>query len=252
MNETAIELRNISKEYYNGFCLKNLSLQIQFGEVTALLGCNGAGKSTIMNLICGFLIPDSGEIFISNRSYQNQRKEILKDIGYLGQEMALYPLMSIRESYTYLSRLKGMTPKESKNRIDELVSYFEIEKYIDKKFNELSSGQKQLSLVIASILHDPSILIFDEVTASLDIVTSFRIMTFLKGLKEKGKCILFATHILSEVEHIGDKIAVLANGNLLTTTDLPGLKAYSPSNSLSQSYFNIITQTKIFKSDAAE
>ena len=242
---SAMSIKNLTKKYKDIIAVDDISFEIPHGEITALLGANGAGKSTTLNIIAGILDPSAGEVTFSNMSYKKNYKEIKSKIGYLTSDMSLYKDFSIYENLMILSELRGFKKQDAKRKIDELSQYLNFKEVLSKNFNEISSGQKQRALIASSILHDPEILIFDEVTASLDIVISKSIMDFLIFEKKKGKAIIFATHILSEVEYISDRILMLERGILIRDTTFCELINESKSMTMTETFCNIFAGEKI-------
>jgi sodium transport system ATP-binding protein len=195
-------------------------------------------------MIAGILIPTSGIIEFEGRTFDTHYKEIKSQLGYLTCDMALYGTFSLLETLKVLGELKGFSKKQINNRIEELVAQFKLKEIVDKYYSELSSGQKQKALIAASIIHDPKILIFDEVTASLDIVNSKEIMDFLISEKKKRKAIIFSTHILSEVQYISDRILMIEQGKLIKETNYRDLIKNSSSNNLTDAFYEVITKEK--------
>ncbi len=242
---SAISVKNLTKKYKDIIAVNDISFEIPHGEITALLGANGAGKSTTLNIIAGILDPTEGEVTFSDMSYKKNYKEIKSKIGYLTSDMSFYKDFSIYENLMILSNLRGFNKQNAKRKIDELSQYLNFKEILSKKFSEISSGQKQRALIASSILHDPEILIFDEVTASLDIVISKSIMDFLICEKKKGKAIIFATHILSEVEYISDRVLMLERGILVRDTTFQQLINESKSTTMTEAFCNIFTGEKV-------
>ncbi|MBF0360558.1 MAG: ABC transporter ATP-binding protein [Oligoflexia bacterium] len=241
-NDVAIEIRGLSKNFHDKAAVINLDLDVCYGEITALLGSNGAGKTTTINMIVGFLQATEGKISISGLNLQEEKNHLkVKNLlGHMGTEMALYEKFSVKESWELFASLRKIEKKSFKKRIDYLMELFEIDGFQNKRYNELSSGQKQKSLIVATVLHDPPILIFDEVTASLDVITSRSIMDFIKMERSRGKAILFSTHILSEVEYLCDKVAILHEGKLRDVTNPQELmKKHQVSNMTDAFYYAI-------------
>lgn len=241
---SAIKVKNLFKEYQEKVAVNDISFDVPYGQVTALLGSNGAGKSTTLNIIAGILIPTSGSVEFDGRTFEKNYKEIKADMGYLTCEMALYNSFTVQETLQILGELKGFNPKKIRNRIEELVAEFDLSLVMEKHYEELSSGQKQRAMIAASVIHDPKILIFDEVTASLDLVISKGIMDFLKRERDRGKAIIFSTHILSEVEYIGDRILMIENGLLVRETNYEELvKQYNAKN-LTEAFYQALVEEK--------
>ncbi|MDB9786509.1 ABC transporter ATP-binding protein [Bacteriovoracaceae bacterium] len=239
---SAITIKNLHKKFQDTIAVDDISFEVPFGQVTALLGSNGAGKSTTLNMIAGILIPTSGQIEFSGKNFKEHYKEVKTNLGYLTCDMALYETFSVLETLRLLGELKGYTRKKTDNRIDDLVEQFSLKEILEKHYSELSSGQKQRSLIAASIVHDPEILIFDEVTASLDLVISKEIMDFLIREKERQKAIIFSTHILSEVEYLSDRILMIEKGRLVKETNYRDLIESSNSKNLTEAFYKALKE----------
>ncbi|MBT3983309.1 MAG: ABC transporter ATP-binding protein [Bacteriovoracaceae bacterium] len=242
---SAITIKNLSKKFQDTVAVDDISFEIPFGEVTALLGSNGAGKSTTLNMIAGILLPTSGTIEFSGKTFEKNYKEVKTNLGYLTCDMALYETFSVLETLRLLGDLKGFSQKKTNDRIEQLAEQFSLGEILEKHYSELSSGQKQRSLISASIIHDPEILIFDEVTASLDLVVSKDIMDFLKAEKERGKAIIFSTHILSEVEYLSDRILMIEKGILVKETNHQELLESSNSTNLTEAFYKALKEEQV-------
>jgi sodium transport system ATP-binding protein len=238
----AIEVESIIKIFLGKKAVDNISFSIPFGKITALLGSNGAGKSTTLNIVTGIMNPTSGNVVIDGMTYEKNYKDIKQKMGFLTCDMALYETLSVYECLKLFGGLKGMSRVKINDRIEELSTQFEIRDFMDKHFGELSSGQKKRSLIACSVIHDPQILIFDEVTASLDVVIAKQVMDFLIGEKKKGKAVIFATHILSEVEYISDHILMIEHGKLIKSTTYPQLVAETGAKNLTEAFCQAIAQ----------
>ena len=239
---SAIKITNLYKRFQDNIAVNDISFEIPFGKITALLGSNGAGKSTTLNMIAGIMLPTKGQIEYSGKNFKEHYKEIKANLGYLTCDMALYETFSVYESLKLLADLKGFSKARMKKRVEELVELFSLEDILDKHYSELSSGQKQRSLISASIIHDPDILIFDEVTASLDLVVSKNIMDFLKEERKRGKAIIFSTHILSEVEYLSDRILMIEKGKLVKETNYLELIENSDSDNLTDAFYQVLKE----------
>lgn len=239
---SAIIIKKLHKRFQDNVAVDDISFDIPYGKITALLGSNGAGKSTTLNMIAGILIPTSGTIEFGGKNFNDHYKEIKSNLGYLTCDMALYESFSVLETLQLLGELKGFTRKRTMDRIEELVDRFSLAEILEKHYSELSSGQKQRSLISASIIHDPDILIFDEVTASLDLIISKNIMDFLKEEKERGKAIIFSTHILSEVEYLSDRILMIEKGKLVKETDYRELIRSSNSKNITEAFYKALKE----------
>jgi sodium transport system ATP-binding protein len=247
---SAICVNNLCKNFHEIVAVDKLSFEIPYGEVTALLGSNGAGKSTTLNMLAGILLPTAGEILFNGQSFESDYREIKKLLGYLTCDMSLYDNLTIYENLKFLADLKGVGQEETKKNIKRLSEQFNLTPLWNKYFKELSSGQKQRSLVAAAVVHDPKILIFDEVTASLDLIVSKYIMDFLIEEKKKGKAIIFSTHILSEVEYISDRILMIEKGKLVKETTTEELiETYKAPNITQAFYEALVEQQQAHQND---
>ncbi len=237
---SAIKVQNLRKVFQETVAVESLSFDIPFGEVTALLGSNGAGKSTTLNMIAGILLPTEGSIEFAGLNFKDHYKEIKSQLGYLTSDMELYESFTVQETLEVLAEMKGFSKKQTKSRIEELTEEFSLQECLHKHYSELSSGQKQRSLISSSIIHDPKILIFDEVTASLDLVVSKDIMDYLIKEKERGKAIIFSTHILSEVEYISDRIIMIEKGHLVKDTTYEELIGEYQSKNITEAFYHAL------------
>jgi sodium transport system ATP-binding protein len=239
---SAIKITNLTKRFKDKTAVNDISFEIPYGEITALLGSNGAGKSTTLNMIAGILTPTTGLIEFEGKSFEANYKEIKANLGYLTADMALYETFTVLETLKLLGELKGFSQKQIKNRIEELVAAFSLGEILNKHYSELSTGQKQRSLISASIIHDPKILIFDEVTASLDLVISKDIMDFIKSERDRGKAIIFSTHILSEVEYLSDRILMIERGKLVRETNYQDLIQDTNSDNITEAFYKALVE----------
>lgn len=215
----ALELINVSKSFFDELAVDQVSFTLDYGEILALLGPNGAGKTTTLNMIAGFLAPSSGLIRIHGGwSHQEHYRKIKNHIGLLTSDMKLYEKFTVRECLEFIGEIRNISTHQLELKIEELYHMFEMEDYMEKRFNELSSGQRQRSLIATTLVHDPQILILDEITSNLDVPTGRLIMDFLKKQKSLGKAVLFSTHILTEAEYLSDKIAIIHDGKIMEKT----------------------------------
>jgi sodium transport system ATP-binding protein len=240
-----LEIKNITKYYKNHLALAEVSFSVSEGEILALLGANGAGKSTALKCLIGLMDPDLGEILIDQEKMScDDRIKIIHKIGYLNCEMGMYDKLTLKENYFYFARLRGLKKLEIENRLSILDKTLDLSPILHKKFQELSSGQKQKSLLALSVIHDPKYLIFDEITASLDVVTCKMIYDFILSEKKRGKGIIFATHIMHEVEILSDKIAILEAGRVAALTDLATIKSEQSTDNLFHAFYHILEKHK--------
>ena len=206
----SIIIQNITKSYDNHLVINNINFNVKKGEILGLLGLNGAGKSTIMKMICSYVQPNSGEIFICEKNIAKHPNGTKKKIGYLSENNPLYQDMYVSEFLSFISNLYNLKKKNFKNVI-ELTGIKGIE---NKKIKFLSAGQKKRIGIAQAILHEPEVIILDEPTATLDPNQKNEIHQLIKKLGS-NKSILFSTHLLEEAEKICDRIIILHNNIII-------------------------------------
>ncbi|MDP8220109.1 MAG: ATP-binding cassette domain-containing protein [Candidatus Stygibacter frigidus] len=203
------------KEGENLKAVDNLSFSANAGEIVVLLGVNGAGKTTTMRMLSTVLQPTSGKASVCGYDLLESPQEIRRRLGFLSGDTGLYRRLTARELITYFGKLYDMNKSRIKERIELLNSMLDMHDFLDKKIDSLSTGMRQKVSIARSIVHDPPVMIFDEATAGLDILTAKNIIRFIHTCKIEGKCVLFSTHIMREAERIADRIVMIHQGRLL-------------------------------------
>lgn len=201
-----LSIQNVSKTYGSHQALSQVSIEVKPGEIFGLLGPNGAGKTSLIRIINQITAPDAGQVLFEGHPLQ--RKHIM-NIGYLPEERGLYPKMRVREQLLYLAQLKGVEKNTALSRIDDWLNRFELNAWKNKSIEELSKGMAQKVQFIATIVHEPTLLIFDEPFTGFDPVNTNLIKDEIRQLKEKGHTIIFSTHRMDSVEELCDEIALL-------------------------------------------
>ncbi len=214
----AIKTTRLSKYYGEHIGIKDVSLTINKGEVFGFIGPNGAGKSTAIRTLLGLLIPTSGSAQILGHDIVKEGKEIRKKIGYLPSEVHYYDEMSSRELLAYSSRFYG---EENPAEIERLAEMFELD--LDKKITDLSFGNKKKCAIIQSTIHQPELLILDEPTSGLDPLMQNRFFELLEAENEKGTTIFFSSHILSEIQRMCDRAAIIRKGEITAVENIQAL-----------------------------
>tara|TARA_B100001996_G_scaffold366746_1_gene337747 strand:- start:76 stop:999 length:924 start_codon:yes stop_codon:yes gene_type:complete len=228
-----IELIGINKSYQNYKALNDLNLKIPKGKIFGLLGPNGAGKTTLIRILNQILIPDTGQVLFNGETLS--QKNII-DIGYLPEERGLYRKMKIGEQAIYLARLKGLSKKEAKEKLDFWFDKFEISHWWNKKIEDLSKGMAQKIQFIVTILHEPDLLILDEPFSGLDPVNSKLIKKEIIELKKKKTTIILSTHDMNSVEEICDEAAIIHHSNKILEGKVSDLKTRFQNNEWKISY----------------
>ena len=201
-----ISIRNIVKQYAAHRALDDVSIEIEAGKVFGLLGPNGAGKTSLIRIINQITAPDSGEILFNGEPLNQVH---IERIGYLPEERGLYKKMEIGEQIIYLARLKGLSRAEAMKRAKYWFEKLEIQSWWNKKIEELSKGMQQKAQFVATVMHEPQLLILDEPFTGFDPVNAEIIKNEILELNKKGATIIFSTHRMESVEELCDSIALL-------------------------------------------
>ena len=205
-----LSIREVSKYYGNHTALNKVSLEIPKASIFGLLGPNGAGKTSLIRIINQITAPDNGEVYFDG---QPLKPEHIARIGYLPEERGLYPKMKVGEQLLYLARLKGLDKQLAIQRIKDWAVRFEIESWYNKNIEELSKGMAQKVQFIATVIHKPDLLIFDEPFTGFDPINTNLIKSEIRRLRDEGATIIFSTHRMESVEEICDEIALINKGN---------------------------------------
>jgi ABC-2 type transport system ATP-binding protein len=212
---------SVSKEFGNYKALNNVSIEIPRGSIFGLLGPNGAGKTTLIRIINQISIPDTGKVLFNG---ENLSPKHIKDIGYLPEERGLYKSMKVGEQALYLAQLKGMSRVDAKSQLDYWFDKFDITTWWDKKIVELSKGMAQKVQFIVTVLHRPSLLIFDEPFSGFDPINANIIKDEILKLRDEGSTIIFSTHRMESVEELCDHIALIHQSNKVLDGNLDDIK----------------------------
>jgi ABC-2 type transport system ATP-binding protein len=201
-----LSIRNIVKQYAGHRALDDVSLEVESGKIFGLLGPNGAGKTSLIRIINQITAPDSGEIYFNGQRLDQSH---INRIGYLPEERGLYKKMEIGEQMIYLARLKGLSRAEATAKLKFWFEKLGMETWWKKKIEELSKGMSQKAQFVATVLHDPELIILDEPFSGFDPVAAELIKDEILELNKKGATILFSTHRMESVEELCDSIALI-------------------------------------------
>jgi len=217
----AIELENVSKIFGKFPAVDGLSFRVPQGVAFGLLGPNGAGKTTTIRMIMNITAPDRGEIRILGNPMD---RETQNRIGYLPEERGLYRKMKVIDHLLFLAAIKGVSRDVAKKRIDTWLEKMELRPWLRKKVDELSKGMQQKVQFIATIVHDPEILILDEPFSGLDPINTALMKDYFQEFRARGKTIVFSTHVLEQAEKLCDEICLLARSKKILEGSLSDLK----------------------------
>ncbi|MDP6704712.1 MAG: ATP-binding cassette domain-containing protein [Alphaproteobacteria bacterium] len=210
-----IEVRDVSKSFGRFEALHGVSFSARDGEITGLIGPNGAGKTTTLRVLYTVLKPDTGSATIDGFDTTSQRREVQRRIGVLPDNRGLYPRLTAREHIRYYGRLHGLSGAHLEQRIDALVRQLGMEDIADRRTKGFSKGQTMKVALARALVHEPHNVMFDEPTNGLDIASSRAVRDLVLGIRDAGRCVLFCSHIMSEVEALCDRIVVIAHGRVV-------------------------------------
>jgi len=217
-----VELSGVTKAYETKVAVNNLSLSIEAGQMFGLLGPNGAGKTSSIRMMIGITIPDSGEVRLFEQPFD---RKSLERVGYLPEERGLYRKMKVIDQLVFFGELRGLKAAEARRRSAAWAERLEISEALGKKTEELSKGMQQKIQFIASLLHDPGLIIMDEPFSGLDPVNATLLQDTLIELKNQGKAILFSTHRMDQVEKLCDSICLIDNGEAVLSGTMREIKS---------------------------
>jgi sodium transport system ATP-binding protein len=225
-----IEARGLSKRFQDKkrgeiHAVENISFTCQPGKIYGLLGANGAGKTTTLRMLATILEPSDGTAIVCGYDVVEQPEKVRANIGFLSTGTALYPRLSSQELVEYFGRLNGLDEATLKKRVDKIFDRLDMNEFRDRRCDKLSTGMKQKTSIARTLVHDPPVMIFDEPTTGLDVMTARTIINFISECRERGKAIIFSTHIMSEVERLCDSIGIIHDGKLLAEGTVPELRA---------------------------
>ncbi len=224
-----VEVSQVNKSFKGNKVVDSVSFSIGQGEIFGMVGPNGAGKTTTIRMLMDIIKPDSGEIKILGEPINEAVKN---RIGYLPEERGLYRKLTVSESLSYLAALKNMKRRLAAEREEELLKRVNMLPHKDKKIEELSHGMGQLIQFVATILHDPELVVFDEPFAALDPVNTQLLKELILELKSQGKSVILSTHMMNQVEELCDRILMINKGHAVLYGSLAEIKSRYKNNSV--------------------
>lgn len=209
-----IEVKNVTKKYGNFYAVRNINFEVKDGEIVGFLGRNGAGKSTTMNMITGFIEPTEGEIIVDGYNIDEKPKKVKRQIGYMPEGTPLYSDLTVKEFVNYMAELKLIPGKERKEAVKKAIESTGLEKVQNNLTRNLSRGYKQRVSMAGAIVGNPKILILDEPTVGLDPKQVIEIRELIKSFR-KDHTVLISSHILSEISQLCEKVIIIDKGEIV-------------------------------------
>ena len=218
----------------------HVSFTCQPGKIYGLLGANGAGKTTTLRMLATILEPTDGTAVLCGHDVVDHPEKVRANVGFLSTATALYPRLTALEMVQYFGRLNGLDEATLHRRIDDIFSRLDMNSFRDRRCDKLSTGMKQKTSIARTLVHDPPVMIFDEPTLGLDIMTARTITAFIRECRDQGKTVIFSTHIMAEVEKLCDTIGIIQSGKLLTEGTLTELRAKHGEQDLEEIFVKVV------------
>jgi sodium transport system ATP-binding protein len=209
-----------------------VSFKCQPGEIYGLLGANGAGKTTTLRMLATILTPTTGTATVGGFDIVKQPQQVRAHVGFLSTATALYDRLTAAETVEYFGQLYGLDAATIARRTNEIFKALDMDEFRDRRCAKLSTGMKQKVSIARTLVHDPPVMIFDEPTIGLDVMASRSITDFIRQCRDKGKTVIFSTHVMSEVEKLCDTIGIIHGGRMCAEGTLAELKSRYKKDSL--------------------
>src|SRR6202035_611561 len=242
-----IEARHLVKRFQDKkrgtvSAVNGVSFSCRPGEIYGLLGANGAGKTTTLRMLATILAPSEGTAIVAGYDVAKDPQKVRSLVGFLSTATALYGRLSAQEMVEYFGRLHGLDEPTLRRRMDRVSTRLEMIDFRDRRCENLSTGMKQKVSIARTLVHDPSVMIFDEPTVGLDVMAARTIIEFIRECRDRGKTVIFSTHVMSEVEKLCDHIGIIHNGRLLAEGTLADLRQRFGRQELEDIFVEVVEQ----------
>lgn len=236
-----IRIQNIFKRFDKVVALNHVDFEVNDGEIVGLLGENGAGKSTLLRILSTMLESTTGGATIDGYDITEYPEKVRKNIGILfGSEVGLYERLTAKENLEYFAQLNGMKARVARRRINELAERFSFADYQDKYVGQLSKGMKQKIAIARSIIHNPTIMLFDEPDSGLDFKASRTVFKFMEECKREGKCIVFSSHSMDNIKNYSDRMVVLHKGKVAKILNVEEYRKKYSEREINEIIYNLV------------
>jgi ABC-2 type transport system ATP-binding protein len=235
-----LEAHHLSRRFFGVSVVRDVSFVVRPGDILGYLGPNGSGKTTTMRMLTGLLQPSSGRVCFQNRDIADDPIELRRRVGYVPEESHVYPFLSGREHLRLLGRLRGLDEALLDRKIAGFLELFGLADAGDQDIGSYSKGMKQKVLISAALLHDPDVLIFDEPESGLDVETVLALRHLVKLLAERGKAVLYSSHIMEVVEKVCSKVIVLHQGRVVADDSVAHLRELMSRDSLEEVFKELV------------
>lgn len=222
--------------------VRDVSFACSKGEVFGLLGPNGAGKTTTLRMLSTVLRPTIGTARVAGSDVRRAPQHVRASIGFLSGNTRLYPRLSVRETLEFFGRLHGFEGSELDGRVAHVIEALDMHDFADRRLERLSTGMAQKANIGRTLLHDPPVLILDEPTSGLDVLGAAAMIDFVAEMRQRGKTVIFSTHILTEAERLCDRIGILNNGRLHAVGSLDELRMRTEKEFLDEIFLSLVRE----------
>ena len=221
-----------------------VSFRCEPGRIYGLLGANGAGKTTTLRMLATILTPTAGGATVAGFDVVAEPEKARASLGFLSTATALYGRLTAREFVEYFGRLHGLEEQVLRTRVKTLFDRLEMNEFCDRRCDSFSTGMKQKTSIARVLVHDPPVMIFDEPTTGLDVMTARTIISFIRECRDRGKTVIFSTHVMTEAEKLCDRIGIIHSGRLLAEGTLNELRARSGIADLEDIFVGVVAGTE--------
>ncbi len=240
--QTVISTTDLTHTYGSRRGIQDVSLSIPAGEIFGFLGPNGAGKTTCLRILSTVLKPSRGLAEVAGINVMHDAEGVRHKIGFMSCNTGIYDRMTAREMVEYFGRLYGIPEEKLQLRIEEIFDILQMHEIAERLGSKMSTGMKQKVSIARTIVHDPPVIIFDEPTSGLDVLVARNVLQAVATLKDQGKCIIFSTHIMREVEKLCDRIAVIHKGSIVDEGTLQELADRHKQPDVEELFFDLINK----------
>lgn len=240
LNAPVVTTNALTKVYAGEPVVDHVDVSIQPGECWGLLGPNGAGKTTTLRMIATILKPSKGNIAVSGHDVLTSPQQVRQKIGFLTGSTGLYKRLTANEVIKYFADLYRIEPLVYAERKEALFTLLDMHDFANKRIGKLSTGMKQKVSIVRTMIHDPEVVIFDEPTAGLDVITAEHIVDLIRNCKSEGKTVIFSSHIMSEVDLLCDDLVIIHQGRICYKDTMTNFRGQMQTDSLTKEFIRII------------
>ena len=235
-----IQVSGLSKKFKDVLAVDDVSFTVRAGEVFGLLGPNGAGKTTTLRILSTLIDATSGTAAVNGLDIEKQAERVRRSIGVVNGGMGLYDRLTGREILQYFGRLYGMSPAAIEKRTAELDGLLDLGPTLSRQAGGFSTGMKQKIVIARAVLHDPPVIFFDEATSGLDVMARRAVLDFVRDYPSTDRAVIYSTHVMSEVEELCDRIAIISGGRLIAEGTVADLARETDSDNLETAFFRLV------------